>query len=1117
MPHYSAFLSYVHGEHTYALDRLQRGISRLAVSFHKLRGRRVFRDRTALRARPDLWKSIAEALENTDYLVLCATPEAAESEWVAREVSHFLDSGRSLENIIIVLLDGEISWSQKESDSICSFTGNALPRILVDLYESEPLYIDLRWMIGKKQLTRQENQTLLSSVASIVAQIENLEKDEVWGTDIRYRQNAFGALTVTALALVGLAGGLYYAFNLASRNAAEAERQAAIATQNEARAEEQAQLARDNETEANRQRNIAVANEEEARQQANEALAASLRNRAQLAWQTGGGYEAGTVAKLAATAHFLLPTPESSRLIQQAMYVVAPETEEFLQTFEQTDSEERLGQNMNSIVVHSVDGGNFGSLFVDERFDDIDEDTFSFSVDDEKKVSVRLRFWNRELEEWRDYDLSEILLPEVETFGILAFINHFGGPLAKTAHLSTDGRTLAMCFSKDRDEEGFVRLLEIELEPAVKVRTNLEVPFDGLFEGCDHSFATGTFLAKSVFSTDGRYLLSADGKTFSIEIPLDSGFASGSSLSPNGESLVVAWQGSGAHLLLFQRSGSNRFDYASRLSLPGSSFSPNSLGPEEVDSDVRVETTFGDIVWSANSEFFTVSEQDTGFGFVRIGLYQTSERKIEHIKSDRGNDPVTSRVLWVSQSGDTALIIDQGQGMRLRSLVRGKDIFVLSSPRARYGTMTSDKKLLLYQTFDGLFAIDAHTTPGFSKPVERFSRGFFRRDLTHPHLALTGEKDISQTPFEDQRGATLWDSEASEWYQIDLESGSGEVFDIEFSDDGGIAFISFNPTWENRVICLANVKLRQCIYKARDVQFDRSLARTVRRHITKDGTFAFFLSEGDPSYRDDADERDVVTIIRKTESSMDWVQELRLPLEQNVLGASLVDNSSIILVTGSDAGLWGSKEPTALVLWRIALSNDFNSLELERIGVIVEEAQSTQIPISENSFDGKIILGVVKEKIEDENVGYELLAVDLLSATTEVLAYTENLTSVEFGPKGQYVMIQSSPSDYMGWNIDESLSGILGASRIEILRRDDGERVFARDFEGGFNTAYLLLDAKSLRVVGLNGEESTEIDDYLWQPDAMIEVVCWYLGDGLTEQYWRANISNNIPLVNVCN
>jgi len=87
---YDVFLSYASEDEPQA-RALQLGLQRLAKPWYSLQALRVFRDRTALPVGDGLWSALKVRLEKSDWLVLLASPEAADSKWVECEVRWWRD------------------------------------------------------------------------------------------------------------------------------------------------------------------------------------------------------------------------------------------------------------------------------------------------------------------------------------------------------------------------------------------------------------------------------------------------------------------------------------------------------------------------------------------------------------------------------------------------------------------------------------------------------------------------------------------------------------------------------------------------------------------------------------------------------------------------------------------------------------------------------------------------------------------------------------------------------------------------------------------------------------------------------------------------------------------
>jgi hypothetical protein len=105
---YDGFISYSHDDAETA-SRLQSGLQQFAKPWWRRRALHVFRDDANLGANPALWESIASALDDSEWLVVLLSPDAAQSEWVDREVAHWVASD-DCSRVLLVLLEGEFGW-----------------------------------------------------------------------------------------------------------------------------------------------------------------------------------------------------------------------------------------------------------------------------------------------------------------------------------------------------------------------------------------------------------------------------------------------------------------------------------------------------------------------------------------------------------------------------------------------------------------------------------------------------------------------------------------------------------------------------------------------------------------------------------------------------------------------------------------------------------------------------------------------------------------------------------------------------------------------------------------------------------------------------------------------
>jgi WD40 repeat protein len=262
---YDGFISYSHAADDLLAPRLQAGLQRFAKPWWKRRAVRIFRDESSLSANPHLWSSITEALDTSDWFVLLLSEDAASSEWVGKEIEHWV-TNKDSNRILPVVTDGEFGWN---SDG--DVTGTSVPPALHGVFAEEPRWVDLRFARDEEQLDLQ-NPEFSSAVADVASAIRGVAKDELASEEVRQHRRtvrtAWSAGALLLLLAIAAAGfGIQSAnnANLAEENAvtaqanadlasAEADRANGLAEQeaaaraeavtNEGRAQENAALAR---------------------------------------------------------------------------------------------------------------------------------------------------------------------------------------------------------------------------------------------------------------------------------------------------------------------------------------------------------------------------------------------------------------------------------------------------------------------------------------------------------------------------------------------------------------------------------------------------------------------------------------------------------------------------------------------------------------------------------------------------------------------------------------------------------------------------------------------------------------------------------------------------------
>ncbi|HET9639953.1 MAG TPA: toll/interleukin-1 receptor domain-containing protein [Allosphingosinicella sp.] len=205
---FRAFVSYCHADKVFAAW-LQRRLEayrlprRLADQVTPLPGQApgrigpVFRDREDLSAATDLSAAVREAIAASSALVLVASPDAARSQWVAREVALFRELHPAAP-VLVALARGEPTESMPEA--LC--TG------------PEPLAADFRKQGDGKRL----------AFLKIVAGLAGLPLDALVQRDAQRQVRRVTALTAAATALVIVMALL---LGLALRARADSERRRA--------------------------------------------------------------------------------------------------------------------------------------------------------------------------------------------------------------------------------------------------------------------------------------------------------------------------------------------------------------------------------------------------------------------------------------------------------------------------------------------------------------------------------------------------------------------------------------------------------------------------------------------------------------------------------------------------------------------------------------------------------------------------------------------------------------------------------------------------------------------------------------------------------------------------
>lgn len=237
---YNAFISYSHAADDRLAPALQSGLHRFARPWYKLRALHVFRDKTNLTVNPHLWSDITRALDQSEWFILLASPQAAASKWVAREVDYWL-SRRPAGRLLMVLTEGALQWDAT-GQVFDSRLSTAAPARLLTAFAEEPLYLDLTWARNEHELSL-NHPRFRDAIADIAAALSGQPKDELIGEDVRQHRRTRRIAWSAAAALGVLTLAASIASVIAVRQRDEAVRQNRIAQARELAARSSAILA----------------------------------------------------------------------------------------------------------------------------------------------------------------------------------------------------------------------------------------------------------------------------------------------------------------------------------------------------------------------------------------------------------------------------------------------------------------------------------------------------------------------------------------------------------------------------------------------------------------------------------------------------------------------------------------------------------------------------------------------------------------------------------------------------------------------------------------------------------------------------------------------------------
>src|SRR5262249_47229010 len=152
-------------------------------------------------ATPHLWPAIEQALGQSRYFILLASPEAAASKWVNKEVAYWLEHN-NINTLLIGVTDGTLAWD--ESTDNFSWSGNTpLPPVLKNRFASEPKWVDLT---AYRDRADKRDAKLTELAADFAAAIRGMPKEDLLSQEVRQQRRALTLAWSAAGSLLILAG-----------------------------------------------------------------------------------------------------------------------------------------------------------------------------------------------------------------------------------------------------------------------------------------------------------------------------------------------------------------------------------------------------------------------------------------------------------------------------------------------------------------------------------------------------------------------------------------------------------------------------------------------------------------------------------------------------------------------------------------------------------------------------------------------------------------------------------------------------------------------------------------------------------------------------------------------
>ncbi len=236
---FDAFLSYSWSADSKVAPLIQSVLQQFLCPWYKPRARRVFRDLSSLPASSSLTESLKQHLDRSKHLIVLACPQAATSEGMEFEASHWLSRPREGQVLVVITSGSYDGWT--------AIRDTALPPSLREYLLEPPLWVDISARRGAMTAIPPQADIYHQLTEDLAQVILTFYPDMDWGllrgqegVQRRRALTLIGAVIAALTGLLGIAGWQWQKAveqkrvadqqrDLADKQRNEAVRQASIA------------------------------------------------------------------------------------------------------------------------------------------------------------------------------------------------------------------------------------------------------------------------------------------------------------------------------------------------------------------------------------------------------------------------------------------------------------------------------------------------------------------------------------------------------------------------------------------------------------------------------------------------------------------------------------------------------------------------------------------------------------------------------------------------------------------------------------------------------------------------------------------------------------------------